>query len=343
MCFSCNRFYNLNERKPIALPCTDAICLQCYSMQKDSVQNNQISCPFDNSHHFDKKVQIQPSAFIIRLLQQFDYYNIKCDEHQNESAFVYCKDLNKIVCSKCLAIDPHSHYITDKTRHFEFQRGYLEDSFQKMIPILKQEIVKIEKLLDNYQQFIMKERDFTVSQLQDLIKLNMQILQHSQIDEQIKNNLRDKFEIIDFIQPFSVQGAIVCFILSNYNQVFGGYISKSIKDRHGYGPHSGGFQQSGHNDDRAFLFSLSNNKVFRQIDRFENSVCSYKDRILSFGSSGLALLNNCMNKQESFAHLGYEYQTLPGQQNNEDFKKKYLSGGEKFQALEFEIYKVLFD
>ncbi|CDW73157.1 tldc domain-containing protein [Stylonychia lemnae] len=204
MCFSCNKFFNLQDRKPIALPCTDAICIQCYQLQKEQIQNNKIYCPFDNNHQFEKDQQVQESTFIMRQLQNFDFYNIKCDDHPNENANVYCKDLNKMICGRCLSIDPHSHYITDRTRHFEFQRAFLEDSFQKMIPILKKEVMKIEKLLDNYQQFIQKDRDFTVSQIQEMIKLNMQILQYSDINESLIKKIKDRFEILDFIIPFSL-------------------------------------------------------------------------------------------------------------------------------------------
>ncbi|CDW86498.1 tldc domain-containing protein [Stylonychia lemnae] len=426
ICFSCNRFYNLQERKPIALPCTDFICLQCYQQQKDQVQNEKIYCPFEDNHQFAKDSLVLPSQFLMRQLQQYDFYNIKCDDHPNKNAHVYCKDLNKMICSRCLSIDPHSHYITDKTRHFELQRPYLEESFTKMIPILKEEIIKIEQMLESYQQFITKDRDFTVAQIQNLIKLNMEILQHSNIDENLRKNLRDKFEILDFIIPFSdkyrqkfnivndyeeerkenyvgeiqipqhilqhkdmfiefrrlvdlelqqgvgsivsknisrdlkisykllysnslpenqtidqfrysvyYRGANVCFILSNHGLIFGGYTKCSWETSSYQG-------RMDRNDDNAFLFSLSKNKVFRQIQNFHQSISYGADKYLRFGQLGLSIENNCFGSECNSAQLGSIYQTIDGYQIGDEISKKFLSGGEKFKVIYMEVYKVNF-
>ncbi|CDW88613.1 UNKNOWN [Stylonychia lemnae] len=44
-CPGCQKYYNLSLRKPLKLPCKEQICLQCYNLQTEQVQNMQIQCP----------------------------------------------------------------------------------------------------------------------------------------------------------------------------------------------------------------------------------------------------------------------------------------------------------
>ncbi|CDW72544.1 tldc domain-containing protein [Stylonychia lemnae] len=138
-CFCCKKFYNLQERRPVQLPCGDVLCMQCYHNQRDQVQNQQIQCPFDASHLCANNQPIIQPLFLIRSLEQHDFYLINCDKHPKQASEVYCKNQNKMVCSKCLQFDPHQHHFQDPTQHFAFDPKFLEESFERVLAILREE------------------------------------------------------------------------------------------------------------------------------------------------------------------------------------------------------------
>ncbi|CDW73093.1 tldc domain-containing protein [Stylonychia lemnae] len=139
-CFCCKRFYNLNERKPILLPCSDVFCQQCYNIQKDQVQNQQIQCPFDAGHLCPIDQPIMQPLFLIRNLENYRFYLIKCDEHPGEESDFYCRHQNKFLCHKCLLQDPHQHLVADPSTHFDFDQKFLNESFQQMYSAIDDQI-----------------------------------------------------------------------------------------------------------------------------------------------------------------------------------------------------------
>ncbi|CDW86746.1 tldc domain-containing protein [Stylonychia lemnae] len=150
-CICCNRFYNLVERVPIQLPCEDVICQQCYNIQKDQVQNQQIQCPFDITHLCDINHPIRKPLYLMRNLEKHNFHLIVCTQHPTEYANIYCKQFNKIICARCFQQEPHPHFYKDQTTHVFIDRKYFEESFEKMITINKNEIRKIQNL-ESYEE-----------------------------------------------------------------------------------------------------------------------------------------------------------------------------------------------
>ncbi|CDW78645.1 tldc domain-containing protein [Stylonychia lemnae] len=149
---------------------------------------------------------------MIRNLQQFDFYLIRCDEHPDKKAHMFCKEQNKMVCSRCLQSNPHLHFIKDHTQHFSFERKYLDESFQKMLPILKEEMNQIQILMDNIHQFINKERNFRVLELKMMIEKNFKILSQSYKKIILKKNEIEEEKqqpvVFDQIKPSQSQPLI---------------------------------------------------------------------------------------------------------------------------------------
>ncbi|CDW89372.1 tldc domain-containing protein [Stylonychia lemnae] len=192
LCFCCNKFYNLQERKPVQLPCGDIFCLQCYKNQKDQVQNQQIQCPFDAQHLCGVDQQTIQPRYLMNALQKYDFFCIKCDDHQQENSTIYCKQQQQMVCGKCVLTDPHEHFVKDSSQHFTFERIYIEESFEKTLPILKEEMTQIQSLIEKTQQFLNKERNFKVQEIKQSYK--QIIANHENIDQinqiQIQNSLK---------------------------------------------------------------------------------------------------------------------------------------------------------
>ncbi|CDW83051.1 UNKNOWN [Stylonychia lemnae] len=97
-----------------------------------------------------------------------------------------------MLCSRCIQIQPHPHFSQDQKKHFTFERKFLDESFGQMIPILKDEMNQIQILMDNMHQFLNKERNFNVSEIQQMIDKNCHILQKSSLDDKIKSIFKDQ-------------------------------------------------------------------------------------------------------------------------------------------------------
>ncbi|CDW86599.1 tldc domain-containing protein [Stylonychia lemnae] len=207
-CFCCKQNYDDHQRKPFLLACGDVICLLCYNNQKNNAKNKQVQCPINSSHLYPIN-ESDTNQLSMQKLQQNDFYPIKCQDHLNENANIYCKQQNKLVCSVCLQTDPHAHFLQDQSLHFAFERKYLDESLEKMLPILSNEIKEIQSQIDRINQFINKEREFQIQEIQNMIEKIFNILKFSKNTnkaapkDQIKKKLKDQGQIFNFISNFS--------------------------------------------------------------------------------------------------------------------------------------------
>ncbi|CDW73378.1 tldc domain-containing protein [Stylonychia lemnae] len=224
-CFGCKKLYNIDNRKPLELPCEDIICQQCYNSQRDQVQNQQIQCPYDNTHLCAIDHPVTENKFLLRNLRQQNFYLINCDEHLENQAQIYCKLRNKIICTSCMLVNPHLKCPQDGETHFAFDRKLLENSFEKVLPLFYDEIESINNLIHNANAFVFKERGFNVNEIEKMINKSCQILQLSPINDQIKTSLRERTDVLNFITNFTPRNKQSMTFSSQkinvlYNQLF---------------------------------------------------------------------------------------------------------------------------
>eukprot|EP00347_Sterkiella_histriomuscorum_P000598 403375232 len=112
-CQHCNKFYNLTNRKPIiANECACVLCLECIqSLLNDSLAR-QIQCPGckENSTLPD---ELKESEGIMMELQSQDLLTIICDQHQTQTASLYCLKCEIPVCSDCKLDTHNGHQFID--------------------------------------------------------------------------------------------------------------------------------------------------------------------------------------------------------------------------------------
>ncbi|CDW78662.1 tldc domain-containing protein [Stylonychia lemnae] len=374
-CICCNKFYNLDDRKPIQLPCEDVICRQCYCIQKDQVQSQQIQCPFDNTHLFDIDHPIRTPLYLLRNLEKYDFHLITCDQHPSEYANIFCKQLNKVICSRCFQQNPHPHYYRDKSSHFFFDRKFLEESFQKMININENVIQDIKILQDNINQFINKERNFNIEEIQNMITKNYHIIQQSQLADKDLLLLSYQPSILSFISNFS---RLVMLHIQNdritshllrikgstkllYRATRDGFQAVNFHSRcDNLGPtisfimsHQGNVfggytsvswtspaKNTNYPDKDSFLFQLNLNKLYQKVGSLDFAVQHNTKFLMVFGSGDMLISDECNKNSESYSELGYTYELEKDIESSNKQKLQYLAGTDYFKVIEIEVYQV---
>eukprot|EP00347_Sterkiella_histriomuscorum_P004937 403358509 len=141
---------------------------------------------------------------------------------------------------------------------------------------------------------------------------------------------RDGFYASSFHQQCDNQGPTVCFIQSEYGQVFGGYTSIPWKKTDDWIKHK---------DDTAFVFSLSKRSIHKQFKNKNSAVQHWKGLFCYFGENGDICLNhNCDKETVSWCHLGSTYNLPNGYDYNTDEGNSYLGGYHQFKVLDIEVY-----
>ncbi|CDW71341.1 UNKNOWN [Stylonychia lemnae] len=143
----------------------------------------------------------------------------------------------------------------------------------------------------------------------------------------------DGFNSIDFHKKCDNQGNTISFILSEYNQVFGCYTSKSWQSPENV-------QQV--EDSEAFIFSLTKNTIHRQYQNSEYAVEHNKDWLTVLGyNDDIAIQSDCNQNMDSFCGLGGTFIPPTGYYQDDQESKVYLAGALKFRVIEIEVYQVI--
>eukprot|EP00347_Sterkiella_histriomuscorum_P014393 403361038 len=142
---------------------------------------------------------------------------------------------------------------------------------------------------------------------------------------------RDSFTASKFHELCDNKGPIVCFILSELGEVFGGYTSLSWASTH---------QQ--YTDSSAFLFSLSKKSIHKQYQNENMALIHSKGHMLIFGGGNdIQIVDNCDKNTSSHCVLGYTYEPPNGYEQYSDKARSYLGGQNQFKVLEIEVYSLI--
>ncbi|CDW75500.1 tldc domain-containing protein [Stylonychia lemnae] len=203
-CPCCNKVYNLEDRRPLILPCEDEICSQCYNNQKDQVQNQQIQCPFDSSHLCGVDEPVKEFKYMIRRLHN----QINCGEHQGNHVQFYCKKQNNLICAYCFVSDSHSQCQFEGIIHLAFERKFLDESFGKIVPALQDQKNQLEDQIRNIISFVDKNRIFianpTINEdmkhapvLGQEKEEQINLSEHQKIVSDLQNQLREATALLE--------------------------------------------------------------------------------------------------------------------------------------------------
>ncbi|CDW75028.1 tldc domain-containing protein [Stylonychia lemnae] len=138
---------------------------------------------------------------------------------------------------------------------------------------------------------------------------------------------RDGFRAADFHRLCDNKGPTISYIISEHDQVFGGYTSVPWTSDSKYVK-----------DSSAFVFSLSKNTKHKQYQYFDFSVAHQKDFLMVFGwGYDICIRDKCDNNNNNECLLGGTYE-LVQEQNNTNQSANYLAGGRKFNVVQIEVY-----
>ncbi|CDW73712.1 UNKNOWN [Stylonychia lemnae] len=203
-CDMCNIFFNELDRKPLIVSCGDTICKKCYEMERSEAVGKTMKCPFQHEYSIDDPFFVNQK--VIRSLKDYDFHNIKCDQHPHESANIYSKSVDKIQCVACCQADPEKIDLNDNAMTFTLSREQLDIIFKRMVDILGIEIFRIQSIVDQYQAYINKEKIFTGNQLLDLIRCNLAVLKYAEINSEDEMIINDPL-ISGFVFAFTKASA----------------------------------------------------------------------------------------------------------------------------------------
>eukprot|EP00347_Sterkiella_histriomuscorum_P017819 403347862 len=200
-----------------------------------------------------------------------------------------------------------------------------------------------DNLLHNINDKSVNEKKLIFSQLVELeINKSDQSLLKSTL---IKDGVDKKFQLLfrgsthgftasQFHKLCDNKGPTICFILSEFGQVLGGYTSIPWTS-----PPDNWQPQS---DPSAFVFSLSKRSIHKQYQNQDKAVRHYKDWMCMFGwNSDIGIDDNCDWNINSACDLGSTYDPPHGYKFQSNEARTYLAGQFTFKVLEIEVYSQL--
>eukprot|EP00347_Sterkiella_histriomuscorum_P010481 403376119 len=210
----------------------------------------------------------------------------------------------------------------------EEKKGY-EQSDQKF---------KISGKLPKDQGFVIKSNPPINSQLyqgfRNLVDQELQesFVLHTAFGDQfdIEYNLlykatHDGFADTDYKKMCYQKNNLIIFVLSEFDQVFGGFLSETLQKTNKCIADKG-----------AFLFQLTKRQLMFQYQNHDNAYYDFDDYHASFGGGNgydFILYSNCNQIKSSSSKLGVTYQPPEGIQSGTEEANSYLAGQYNFQSF----------
>eukprot|EP00347_Sterkiella_histriomuscorum_P016972 403351149 len=190
-----------------------------------------------------------------------------------------------------------------------------------------------------YHSPIQKFRDLVDKELNESFLLHTAFGNQFDIEYQLLyRGTEDGFTDTMYKRKCCFAPNIIIFVLSEFGQVFGGFVSEILQKR------SGPIQDRG-----AFLFQLTKRQIMFQNGKHTNALSCSRSYILAFGSNqyinqtrkhlelDLLLSNNCDQNTDSSSSLGNSYLRPEGEE------QQFLAGEQYFKVFEIEAYQAKFN
>jgi hypothetical protein len=130
----------------LILPCGDEICLDCFDLLLQPM-NNKLQCPFDGIlHHISEKYLEN----IQKMKSQMAPVNIYCDVHPELEIDYYCKKHVKLVCNKC-ALVGHADHLESLVQVERFGVENFCERVRIKLNLLKNKILEVCDILNSYK------------------------------------------------------------------------------------------------------------------------------------------------------------------------------------------------
>eukprot|EP00347_Sterkiella_histriomuscorum_P006977 403350719 len=209
-----------------------------------------------------------------------------------------------------------------------------------------QQKFKISGNLPKDQGFVMKIKEVvnmeSLQVFRDLVDAELQesFLLHTAFGNQfdIEYNLlykatEDGFSDLIYKKKCYCKDNLLIFVLSEFGQVFGGFLSEIFSQKNEYIPDKG-----------AFLFQLTKRQLMFQYQNFQSAYYDKNGKGATFGGGhDLYLSSNCNQNSSSYSDLGHTYKPPEGINQGADQAKTYLAGQYNFKVIEIEVYQAKFN
>lgn len=145
-CPNCNELYNKVDRQMLILPCGDELCLDCFDLLLQPL-NNKLQCPFDGIvHHISEKYLEN----IQKMKSQMAPVNIYCDEHPEIEVDYFCKKHSRLMCNKC-ALVQHADHLENLVQVERFGVENFCERVRIKLNLLKNKILEVCDVLNSYK------------------------------------------------------------------------------------------------------------------------------------------------------------------------------------------------
>ena len=193
-CCICDEVYNLEERKPLLLPCSHTFCLSCLQ-QMESIKNTM--CPVCRSSWEDQSLDNLPfTRQLIELPQKPQ--KKKKPAHQNICAvhkadqFLWCSDCSVPICNRCLVGGHKScNWIPIEEKNTE-----LIHSFQESATSTRKKLIEKFTHIAMENNLLLIDIQENIKKLQRAEKIVRSFLEKNLTMQENKINKVEKYEKI---------------------------------------------------------------------------------------------------------------------------------------------------
>ena len=139
---------------------------------------------------------------------------------------------------------------------------------------------------------------------------------------------RDGFTANAFHSKCNSKSPTISFIKSDKNKIFGGYTEQTWEDN------------VWKNDDKAFLFSFSNNEKY-PIKTPQNAIYAHASYSITYGGGcDIYIRDNCNTTNSNSSNFPSSYSCSKYPSITEE-SKAYLAGAYKFRVIDIEVFSVI--
>eukprot|EP00347_Sterkiella_histriomuscorum_P006620 403352073 len=297
-------------------------------------QSQQLKEEMKNFVEDQESLKLQSDTFSNELLLNINELKISCDQNHQMNVENNSKIEEEVKSSEIiqdnLLDNISSTLATIVNRQIQQEEQKVQDNGNIISLVQVPSVQECMELSDQLKKQLFK----------DLVDQEINKTQHSLLQQHISEystkqykllycGSRDGFTVDKFHELCDNKGLTVCFILSEYGLVFGGYTSISWTSDYKW-----------YSDPTAFVFSLSKRSIHKQYRNQQYAVIHQKMFMCAFGGGCDIAIGDNFDKHSSNSNLGSTYELPNGYKYQSIEAKQYLAGQKNFKILEIQVYSV---
>eukprot|EP00347_Sterkiella_histriomuscorum_P013144 403365845 len=314
-CKSCMKIFNTTTRQPQNMSYGHVICLQCYKLheqQTNTISDAKYQCPIESTC-LQSDITTSIDTNILGMLEETEILEKKqLDLSKQQVLMTQGKQPQNQEEKKGYEVNYNTFKVSDGLPN---DQGFVINADQ----INQKSYYSFRKLVDK--------------ELQESFLLHKAFGYNFNFEYSLLYKAtRDGFAHTDYINNCYEKSSIIIFVLSEYDQTFGGFLQQPLQNKEGYTRDKG-----------AFLFSLTKRQLMFQQQNQSNTYQHHSGYLAAFGRGhDLCLFSNCDQNNSSYSSLGRSFQIPDGLRYKSQEANSYLAGQFKFKVLEIEVYQAKF-